>query len=461
MKCPNCSFNNIASANVCKICGTNLEAAEGVNNDTLALDEALKGIFGGKIPSDNDYKTAEPPTEDPDTSSWEPIETTEALGAAETAAAADDVSEKSKIAGGGGTIGEAADKAVAEAGDTTRITEASKMRGTGKKTRADGSAGSTGAVEPTEMFESSEAFDKSESAEGTLPPAFNPLLGDPSEAESPREPNVPAKPEVIPVYERSEGGVSIAEEAENFEALPLDAAMDDEMPRDRKRKRSKTDEIAAVAMVILLICLGTLIYFAVQMTRTPKVMPPAPISTNPSVTRPTIVSSDLPTSTSSPSVSSTPSNPDEQSGSETETASATETTPKKTPFDESYFTKSGNLSGGTGKESDALRKVRMGDHYYFHRLVFDFGGKKTPTYYVSILEGGYLVQMRVENITDFTKDSSISEWSTVAKSVEISADTPNSIIINIYMHEPAMVHTYGIDDPGRIVLDLRGDSNQD
>ncbi|MDO4754022.1 MAG: hypothetical protein Q4A41_03365, partial [Bacillota bacterium] len=51
MKCPNCSFHNIASASTCKICGTELEVMEGANNDTLALDEALKGIFAPKVPT--------------------------------------------------------------------------------------------------------------------------------------------------------------------------------------------------------------------------------------------------------------------------------------------------------------------------------------------------------------------------------------------------------------------------
>lgn len=88
-------------------------------------------------------------------------------------------------------------------------------------------------------------------------------------------------------------------------------------------------------------------------------------------------------------------------------------------------------------------------------------GNKIPTYYVSILEGGYLVQMRVENIREFTQDYGLATWTTVAKSIEISADTSSSILINIRMYEPAMVYTYGLEDPGRIVLDIRGDSNKD
>lgn len=405
MKCPNCSFNNIASATTCKICGTELEVIPGANNDTLALDEALKGIFASKIPAPGPSPT--PEAEEDLSSSWEPLDE-------------DSIPTLEEDAGKKGIPEQDMPKVGVQDIPTQDL--------------------------PTQDMRSQNIDQEIPAAEKEKKEIFlNPLTSAPAKEEVPEIPQNLRKT-VIPVYESAKEGIDIDEEAENFFALPKQSS-ESKLVAPEKRRRSKTDEIAAIAMVILLICLGTLIYFAIQMSKKPA---PPPSTTPPSTT--------LITTPEKITVSSTSTTTTTTSTTSTDTTTSTSTT---TTFDDSYFTKTGNLSGGNGTDYDALIKMRMGDHHYYHRFVFDFVGNKIPTYYVSILDNGYLVQLRVENITDYTKEYEIESWSTVAKSVEIAADTPNSILINIYMNEPAMVHTYGLEEPGRIVLDIRGDSNKD
>lgn len=429
MKCPNCSFNNIASAATCKICGTELEIVPGSNNDTLALDEALKGIFAPKIRplTQNAEKASEEEEPEEETiSSWEPMsaDTPPQLGHYPSRQTYEE-GEKQKEKGA------KAENGVQDA-QTKEIPVTEEPQTTIQLPKSDFSYSHHDEIEEEEKSE----------------PFFNPLTANPVPPPSPKEEE--QKKAIVPVYESAKEGIDIDEEAENFLALPKDTVE----TSTGKKKRNKADEIAAIAMVVLIICLGTLIYFAVQMSRTPAPMPittpPPSVNSSPSSTLP--VSSKSTTTTSSESSTTI---------SETSSSSSSTSTASVTAFDEGYFTKTGNLSGGNGTESDTLSKVRMGNHHYFHRFVFDFMGNKIPTYYVSILEGGYLVQMRVENIREFTQDYGLATWTTVAKSIEISADTSSSILINIRMYEPAMVYTYGLEDPGRIVLDIRGDSNKD
>ncbi|MDO4754021.1 MAG: hypothetical protein Q4A41_03360, partial [Bacillota bacterium] len=288
--------------------------------------------------------------------------------------------------------------------------------------------------------------DKKENAQIFLNPLITPALKE----EEPTEKIRSTKAPVIPVYERSEGSVSIDEEAENFFGLPLDSA-ESKLVAPEKRRRSKTDEIAAIAMVVLIVCLATLIYFAIQMSKAPSQPNRNTMSGATETSLNTVTTtSEKSTLRSTPSETVT-----------TSSTSSTAETSKASGFDDSYFTKTGSLSGGNGTDTDSLTKIRMGDHHYFHRFVFDFLGNKVPTYRVSIMNGGYLVQIRVENITEFTSNYALEDWSTVAQSIVITADTDSSIVINIAMNEPAMVSTYGLEEPGRIVLDIRGESNKD
>lgn len=430
MKCPNCSFNNIASAATCKICGTELEVIPGANNDTLALDEALKGIFAPKIPSPSATPVLE--TEEDHTSSWEPLDEEESTEKESTG---------ERPTGEKPTEKESAEESAALQAGAHKIPETASIEEETITTQSTRKIYEHGV--PLQTLDHPAASAEKEKKEIFV----NPLTSAPAKEEEPETPQNFRKA-VIPVYESAKEGIDIDEEAENFFALPKDTT-ESKLVAPEKRRRSKTDEIAAIAMVILLICLGTLIYFAVQMSKkpdAPRITTTPPIS---SITTPE-------QSSGSSSTTTTTSSTTTSTSSEKDTTSSTGTT-----FDDGYFTRTGNLSGGNGTEDDALIKVRMGDHHYYHRFVFDFVGNKIPTYYVSILDGGYLVQLRVENITDFTREYGIDSWSTVAKSIEIVADTSTSVLINIYMNEPAMIHTYGLEEPGRIVLDIRGDSNKD
>lgn len=491
MKCPNCSFNNIASATTCKICGTELEVTPGANNDTLALDEALKGIFAPKIPVPASTQNEEKEEQEDHTSSWEPIENDAPPCPADGISAEKITSEES-------VSKETASEEIGISDDEIPTCKISTENNPEAERTISLSKNAEERVRYSDSHPDplhdhcSETEEEKQTKEKRKEIFLNPLTAFSSKDNAEKEAPPVLKKPVIPVYERAREGINIDEEAENFTALPPNSS-ESQYTHPDKRRRSKTDEIAAIAMVVLIICLATLIYFAVQMSKSPA---PKQVST------PSSIASDISAEDHSNSVSSPASNinasgsdsgsnsdsgnasngsssnsassnnasgSDSDSGSDSNSDSSdnsasqtsTSTSEKTTLFDESYFTKSGNLSGGNGTDEDSLAKVRMGDHYYFHRIVFDFLGDKIPTYHVSILNDGYLVRVRIENITDFTGDYGVATWSTVAKSIEIFADTASSVIININMYEPAMVYTYGLEEPGRIVLDIRGDSNKD
>lgn len=131
-----------------------------------------------------------------------------------------------------------------------------------------------------------------------------------------------------------------------------------------------------------------------------------------------------------------------------------------TTFDDSYFVKSGSVSGGTATESDSLSKMRMGDHGYFQRLVFDFLGEKAPVYTASIDDGGYTLNLYLSNMTGHSEQPEIASWSTMT-SIEVFSNSADSLQVQMRFSEPIMINTFTIDEPGRIVIDVRGDSNWD
>lgn len=509
MKCPNCSFNNIASAKECKICGTKLEPVEGANNDTLALDEALKAIFAVKIKNDEILTDSIPRVEEAEEeeaeTAWEPL------------------SEETD--------------AGAEHGDTQPMSRLG--------------------MKPTSSFEHHEETEAEEAHggqdQGKQGLFINPLLDAPNEEEEEEAPS--RTPAFIPVYERTDESIRIEDKAENLMALPSDP-VDELQNIPARRRRSKADEIAAIALVVLIICLAALIYVAIKMAKSPE-EPPVIISEQTTTSTSTNFAVQVDVRDFLSKLESYLKNGSETAALKfflnpvkandvlkpirdlqpvsirfdrieqddtalrfeaeienidqeiryrrtvrfqvtfadrsndmdavahdfdpetdgalrqeigqvptTETTSSEEettvtTTTERIPFDESYFTKSGSLSGGSGTTADTLRKVRMGDHLYFHRFVFDFLGDRAPVYTVSLLDGGLALQVQVANITDFTTDYALAEWSYLAKSIQITADTPNSILIQITMNEPVMMYTYTLDEPGRIVIDIRGESSED
>lgn len=148
---------------------------------------------------------------------------------------------------------------------------------------------------------------------------------------------------------------------------------------------------------------------------------------------------------------------------ESTTQSTTITTTAAAPtttFDDSYFVKSGSVSGGSATESDSLSKMRMGDHGYFQRLVFDFLGEKAPVYTASIDDGGYTLNLYLSNMTGHSGQPEIASWSTMT-SIEVFSNSADSLQVQMRFSEPIMINTFTIDEPGRIVIDVRGDSNWD
>lgn len=423
MKCPNCSFNNIASAHTCKICGTALEVVEGANNDTLALDEALKAIFAGKIKTDEIVTESAPqPEEDPWETTWEPFDEDEKQNGIEENAAGR--------------------KNEAEAARFDRRRE--------------------------EKHERRRDHDENREEREEKPSLFiNPLTDHPSslhsrdrKADSEDKPDpmdLPIK-EIIPVYERTDEEIRIEDQAENLVTLSADVEQITMPQIPPPKRKSKTDEIAVIALVLLILCLIALIYFALKMSQKE---PSAEIIVGDPTTAARTAEQSPPVTTGGTTESTSPTSLSTEETTEESTEETSVTTTSKSPFDESYFVRNGSVSGGNGTDQDSLSKVRMGDHLYFHRFVFDFLGSRIPTYQVHILEGGMLIQLHVENIKDFTGDYALTEWNYLAASIDITSDGNQGIYINIRAAEPLMISTYGLEEPGRIVLDLRGESCED
>ncbi len=397
MKCPNCSFNNVAKAPQCKICGTKLDIIESENTDTLSLDEALKAIFAGKAKAslltedatDDEVESGETDLQNPP--AWEPLN--------------DELSTPKKSAS-------PLPNAPTADAPTTNLGD--------------------------------------QSIGGSTAPFFK-MTGS-GEQHSPDD-KKQQKKKIVPVYELGDHSINMEDDAENLLSLPMDDDIKNFAPQ--KRRASKLDEIAGIAVILLIIILIALIIFAIWTGKKDKQPPTEPTILVTNTTGAATDTSPVPPTTSSSTETTT------SAASKTATTSTTETTPATTAFDEWYFVKQGSVSNGDGTDEDSLSKIRMGDHYYFHRLVFDFLGSKIPTYTVSILEGGYLVQLHVENITSYTSETAVASWSNIAESIEIIADTPTSINVNIRMSEPVMISTYGLEEPGRIIIDIRGDSNLD
>ncbi len=147
---------------------------------------------------------------------------------------------------------------------------------------------------------------------------------------------------------------------------------------------------------------------------------------------------------------------------ETTTTSSEAESDSDDGFDDGYFVSQGTLTGGASTSTAVLSAFRMGDHTYFHRLVFDFSGELPPTYSLEIADGGYKLILNVNNIEDFVQAPALPWWSDMLTDVSIINDSQNSISVVMTMSKPVKISNYTIDkegnNPPMVVIDIRGAS---